>query len=465
MELRWPLQRAESQSSADASQTASWAAVRSWLQLSVGALLLAGLFALLVAIARTPWFQTSLREDYFRLSLVGHVTFSLNVWLLGFTAALWAYSRARLTSPAWSLVGRSGLMLAVAGSVLMGTAAVGGLGMPLMVDYLPVLDHPVFLGGLALFLGGVVFEAGVFLASTARARGPLPLYVRALLVPAVAYLAATLTIVVALASGWEHDWATVAWGAGHLIQSGNSAAMVAAWLLLLRADLPAVSQALIRAVLPLYLLPAAIIPLSYLMPGEYPNGLVGAVTWVAVGVPTVTACVLVAVEGIRRHTVRVAQVYLAISMLLFALGGLASALGLEGDTRVTAHYHGTVGAVTVAFMGLVYGLLPSFAARVRWRGIARVQPALYGLGLLFLIGGLFWASSFGGQRKAYEAFAEQTSFFGPMGMFGAGALFALLGGAAFVWAAGAALLKRPSVAEDRTAGPVSTLRSAWFEHR
>ncbi|MDP6421164.1 MAG: hypothetical protein QF672_07515, partial [SAR202 cluster bacterium] len=108
---------------------------------------------------------------------------------------------------------------------------------------------------------------------------------------------------------------------------------------------------------------------------------------------------------------------------------------------------------TVAFMGVAYWLLPSLKLKLCLPRLARLQPLLYGGGLLMLIAGLFWASNYGGQRKASEAFAQHSNVVGPMGLFGLGALLAVAGGVSFVLGMGVSLLTgapKPSPAPSET---------------
>lgn len=421
----------------------SLAVATGWLRLGIASLLLAGIFAVLVAVARSPGIQGIVGEHYFRISLVGHVTFSLNVWLLSFAALLWTLVPIGMGLSPHAWMSQGSLWTATLGAAAMAGAAVLGLGQPSLTDYVPVLEHPIFGFGLIAFLAGVGLCAAHFLLVLGGRRGPLPLHARALRIAAVACLTALGTFIVAWAAGWEMDWATLAWGPGHLLQVVNAAAMIAAWWLLWGAGRARRSQALLEAALPLFLLPAALVPLLYLLPDPPLRGMVSSLTWSGVAVPTVVALIVIGRGVFTASRFTVSTVSLVVSLLLYAAGILAAILGLEGDTRVTAHYHGTVGAVTVAFMGLAYRLTSALGFRLRLPGLAWIQPLLYGFGLMLLIAGLFWASSFAGQRKVFEAFAQHPGLVGPMGLFGLGAILAILGGALFVLGLGASLWARP----------------------
>ncbi len=244
-----------------------------------------------------------------------------------------------------------------------------------------------------------------------------------------------------------HEWGT---GArvrekqigGHVISHNFRDGMLAAWLLMLGTGLPTVLRRLLLVSLIVFVIPTIFVPILYLMPGPASLDTVLRITWFGVVVPTGIAWAIVGLMVARTRRVTLILIPLVVSLLLYSVGVLAAILGLEGDTRVTAHYHGTVGAVTVAFMGLSYHMLPGLGVRLRLPKSAAFQPLLYGLGLFLLIAALFWASNYGGQRKAFEAFAKVPGVFGPTGLFGLGAALAMAGGAAYVLSLGVSVAGR-----------------------
>jgi cytochrome c oxidase subunit 1 len=131
------------------------------------------------------------------------------------------------------------------------------------------------------------------------------------------------------------------------------------------------------------------------------------------------------------------------SMLFLAVGGLVALGGLPGDVRVTAHYHSTVGAVTIAYMGLTYRLLGPTARRAPATLARGVQLLLYGGGVGLLVCGLFWAGLEGSARKAFESFGGEVSLASPGGLVMLGGTVAALGGVWFVSAAAWRLTGRP----------------------
>jgi|DewCreStandDraft_5_1066085.scaffolds.fasta_scaffold00018_5 hypothetical protein len=418
--------------------------VRAWLALAVGALTMAGLFVLPVLGARLPFFQELVSPETFRVALAGHVTFSLNVWLLGYAALLWTAALARRGAPLRGWAG-AGPLLALAGMSSLAASVLFGAGSPVLADYVPVLDHPLFLAGLALFFVGVGTVAVHYLAHVAGRTGGPAAEDAALQWAALAFIAA----LPAAATAWSRGVATaqgLAWGPGHLFQVVHTGALLAAWCRLFGRPLPAWGQAVLRAVLPLLAIPAVAIPWLYALPGPVRAGEMALVTWWATGVPLTVALVVLTAEMLRRR--QRPDAALLWSMLFLVVGGLVALGGLLGDVRVTAHYHSTVGAVTIAYMGLTYRLLGLTARRALATLARSIQLLLYGGGVGLLVSGLFWAGLEGSARKAFESFGGRLSLASPAGLVMLGGTVAALGGVWFISAAAWQLAGRSwSVAE------------------
>jgi hypothetical protein len=413
--------------------------VRTWLALAVGALTMAGLFVLPVLGARLPFFQELVSPEAFRVALAGHVTFSLNVWLLGYAALLWTAALARRGAPLRGWAG-AGPLLALAGMSSLAASVLFGAGSPVLADYVPVLDHPLFLAGLALFFAGVGIVAVHYLAHVAGRTGGPAAEDAALQWAALAFIAA----LPAAATAWSRGVATaqgLAWGPGHLFQVVHTGTLLAAWCRLLGRPLPARGQAVLRAVLPLLAIPAVAIPWLYALPGPVRAGEMALVTWWATGVPLTVALLVLTAEMLRGR--QRPDAALLWSMLFLAVGGLVALGGLPGDVRVTAHYHSTVGAVTIAYMGLTYRLLGPTARRAPATLARGVQLLLYGGGVGLLVCGLFWAGLEGSARKAFESFGGEVSLASPGGLVMLGGTVAALGGVWFVSAAAWRLTGRP----------------------
>jgi len=121
------------------------------------------------------------------------------------------------------------------------------------------------------------------------------------------------------------------------------------------------------------------------------------------------------------------------SLALFGAGGLIGLAITGSNVKIPAHYHGSIVGVTLAFMGLVYYLLPRMGFGRPQGRLARLQPALYGGGQLLHIVGLLWSGGYGVQRKVAggEQVLHTAEQVAGMGLMGLGGLLAVAGGVVF----------------------------------
>ncbi len=125
---------------------------------------------------------------------------------------------------------------------------------------------------------------------------------------------------------------------------------------------------------------------------------------------------------------------LIFSIILFGVGGIIGFMISGSDVRVTAHYHGSIVGVTLAFMGMTYHLLPHLGFRKVTGRAARWQPGIYGTGQLMHIIGLAWSGGYGVQRKTAgaEQGLEKFEQIAGMGLMGLGGLISIIGGVIFL---------------------------------
>ena len=115
------------------------------------------------------------------------------------------------------------------------------------------------------------------------------------------------------------------------------------------------------------------------------------------------------------------------------------------DTRTPAHYHGVIGGVNVAAMGLIILFVLPLLSRglVKWKAM-RAAFWLYGLGQLLHSLGLFVAGGYGAPRKVSDTAPGMDvigNWIGHVGI-GIGGVIAVLGGIMFIWIAGKRALQR-----------------------
>jgi heme/copper-type cytochrome/quinol oxidase subunit 1 len=104
------------------------------------------------------------------------------------------------------------------------------------------------------------------------------------------------------------------------------------------------------------------------------------------------------------------------------------------DVTVPAHYHGSIVAVTLAYMGVTYHLLPRLGFREPRGRLTVWQPWIYSTGQLLHVIGLAWSGGYGVQRKtAGEAqLLDGIEKIAGMGLMGLGGMIAVIGGVLFL---------------------------------
>lgn len=416
-----------------------------WLGLALGSLLVAGLFAFAIAMARTPLVQLLPTPATFYTFLVGHVTFALTVWLLCALCLVAIIVAAQGGAPVSGRVAGVGAGIAGVGVVFMAVSAFLGLGQPLLNDFVPVLDHPLFYLGLALTTLGVLLPLGGFLLTYPRWRELTAESMGASLAAITVVVSmAVMAVMVATVSpeGVEHAvWVrSLFWGPGQVLLFAETMLMATAWVMLVKLVAPSHQswEPWARRAMFLYL-PFLAVLVSALLGGDAGRNatvdrwVANAISGPGLGLPSILLMGLV-VTQLLKSPVRpwagpraAARMALIGSILLYSTGGLIAAAGFRSDLRVPAHYHGTVGAVTLALMGIVICVLGRQRAR-----LARWQPALYGGGLTIMIVGLYWAGLLGAPRKTFGFQWADLPAIVAMNVMGLGAFLAVVGGALFI---------------------------------
>lgn len=421
---------------------------RGWLWLGLLALIGSGVFSVLLVLARTPGINRLLPgTDFFRVALVVHVDLSVLVWFISIAGLLWSINSSR----AGLLWGWASLALAGSGTFIMSIAAFVAPGEAIMANYIPMLDSKVFVAGLLIFaMGATVLVLRSLLG--APKVGPLTDGTSAMRFGMSA--SAVATAVALLAFAWSYAvvphslsgktyYEILFWGGGHALQFTWTLLMLVAWLWIGSACgvRTLLSPRLTVLMLALALVSVFVTPYAYLAYDVASVEHRNLHTWgMRLGGGIAIAPIALSTWlGLRNaskssEVVRPLRAALVSSMLLFAAGGIIGAFISGNNVKIPAHYHGCIVGVTLAFMGLVYHLLPQLGyGSVRGK-LATAQPYLYGAGQLMHIVGLVWSGGYGVQRKVAGAdqvlrTAGETA---GMGLMGLGGMVAIIGGLLFV---------------------------------
>lgn len=447
------------------------AEMRGWVVLAAGSLAIAGVFALLVAMSRIPKIATVLpwMADFFSKGLVIHVVFSFVVWFLAVFALMATLASYRIAAPepprlAWAgQVGRG--LVSLSFPFLLVPAFFRGTEASLN-NYVPAIDHPYYAGGLILLFLGILFPAIRLVANVLARKAPLDGLSFAATAGVYVYVIALVCVVLAArgvdkGQGAYGFYETLFWGGGHVLQFLNVIMLVGGWFVLGRSAFgqDPMDATVFRMAVLLLALAVTPAPVFYFVFATRPEKLTALFTAIQYGLgpPSVIAAgalFLTAWKGRDpsqtlpwRHLGFLA---IALSVLVFAIGGSFGFLVDGHDTRTPAHYHGVIAGVNLVMMGLFLTVfLPAIG-----RGIdtatrkARAQVLLFGLGQAAACVGLFWAGGYGAPRKVagYSGTLVDGAVVG-MYLNGIGALVAIIGGVIFIWTVLAAAFRAASGGE------------------
>lgn len=430
-----------------------------WFGLALSALGLSALFALALVVARTPFLAQG--ASFFRTALVLHVDLAVWVWFLAMAAGIWSLQAGAAGWFRWTL-----LILAALGTLAMLASPLGDGAIPILTNYLPIIDHPFFATGLIVF---VLAAAATGLALLPSLRNQAQRRER--LAPALAVAALLVSVAVLLiditapsaADGGPAGIDSLLWGTGHAVQFVHVLLMMGAWHALAGelAAHPGWSGRAFPWLLAVAFLPVLGAPAVALL---HPAGTVEhrayfteLMRWGSWPGAAILGLALVArlMETRQQRALSLDEKALALSIFLFGAGCLAGT-AIHGESlAVPAHYHGTVGAVTLAYLAWLRRMSLASGTITEWPPLAGRLPLHYGFGIAILVAGLSAAGAMGIPRKAPHAdiAADSGAYFLAMGAAGIGGFIALTAVAIYVMAVFRAAAgfrpERPTAKRDR----------------
>ena len=439
------------------------AELRGWCGLALLSLAVAGVFALLVALSRVPGAEkvAVLPIDFFDKGRGVHVVFSFVVWYLSVLGALLCVAAHRVGGgrPPASGLAKLALWCGYASAALLFVPGFLG-GEASLNNYVPVIVDPVYYAGLALLAVSLILATLRFGLCLPRRAGPLDPVSLGTVNAAILYLLALFCMAIAAGhllsdpiDGTFHE--NLFWGGGHILQFVNVAMLIGAWYLLggLALEWPLTRPNLLSLAQVILLAAAVLGPLFYVLFDAFSAEQRAAFTWLqyAFAAPTIFVVAFAAQTLVDRRRdgglpwAHPALLCLVLSIAVFALGGFLGIFVDGADTRTPAHYHGVIGGVNLAFMGLFYCFFLNLMGRGPEPGRAvRLSIWFYALGQALHSLGLFLAGGYGAPRKTAGADQGIEALGAMIGLYGmgVGALVAVAGGVMFIWIAGRRLLAR-----------------------
>ncbi len=434
-----------------------------WLQLGIAALIATGIFSILLAMARTPYIKDLFPwNNFFQTAMVVHVNLSVLMWFLPCAGIIWTYncSDRHLN---WGL---SALYLAIIGTIVVVASPFVDSGMPLMNNYFPVIEGPIFFTGMSIF--GIGFAILVIrsllyslpLGTLEEGTTGLRVGIYAAAITAAMAICAIIWAYFAIPDSVEHEqyYEVLFWGGGHVLQFTHTLLMLVTWMWL--ASVSGIRLSLTpRVTGTIFGLGIALVFITPLIYMGYDIMSSKASTWftrlMAAGSGMAPIPLGLAILGgllfskkthqtIDNPALKTALIY---SILMFAIGGLFGFLLQlqQNSTLTTAHYHASNGAVTIAFMGLCYLLLPLLGFQKPDLRLANIQAHAFGLGQVLHVLGLAWAGGYGMKRKIAGDEQSLDNIQQTLGMtvMGIGGLIAVVGGLLFLIVMIRAMRHRP----------------------
>jgi cytochrome c oxidase subunit 1 len=360
----------------------------------------------------------------------------------------------------------------------------------LFTSYPPLQAHPLYYLGMILFAVGALIVTLHFFATLVVAKregayqGSIPLVsfgaltaaiiaVITLLHGAVIYIPALLWSLGYMGMDAQ-IYRMVWWGLGHSSQQINVSAHVAIWYLMaaLTVGGVVVNEKISRMAFVLYILFISMASAHHLLvdPGMGPAWKVWNTSYamyLAVLASMVHGFTVPAgiemgqrLRGYTRSTFEWLKKApwsdpgfsgAALSLVIFGFfGGITGVtIGTEqiniiahNTLRVPGHFHTTVvGGTALAFMAVTYYVLPLiFRKRVAFWGLAKIQPYLFGIGIVILAMSMIFQGIFGVPRRHWDVgFSNapfQVEYHPAVQLFqatmGIGGLLAIAGGLAYI---------------------------------
>ncbi len=415
-----------------------------WFVLAILFLGIGGGFAFLVGMSRTPFGYRYFPADYLHHALVGHVIMAILLWLLSFAVVLWSLTFKGIEP-------KMTRWMAILGALMITIAVLLGRGDAIPNNYVPTIDTPIFLIGIAIFFLGFALNAFSYLREGMRALFSSNLMVGAIASSVIIAVIMVISMVFSLIlQGGDTVpilyYERLFWIPGHIQQVMSGALLVAVWYALLgrmEGSRPS-SWPFLRYVtiaFPISALILFIIPFTGDPIARNAKIAAEAIYGIGLGIP-IFFHVIHILMNMGRGGRSVASLTLIFSMTIYTLGMAIAYSGFGNDLRVPAHYHGAVTSLTLALMGLSYYLLKECKEKLFGECIARVQPIIYGVGMIFFILGLFVSGLFGAPRKTYGvSFTSDPIVLSALTVMGIGTLLAVAGGILFVFYTTMSLLK------------------------
>jgi hypothetical protein len=407
--------------------------MRLWLKLAITSLAVAGLLSIALFAARTPYLQNYLPyEHFFDSALIVHVDLSVVIWLLSICSCIWCV----LLEEKFIFYAKIACILSWIGMVLVAISPFIGENIPIKNNYIPVIINVTFFSGLSFFCCGIVFQLFLALFNfkiTKKSNFYLCIYSTGViaLIAVITFILSHFLLTNGIANNIKLDSAyyyeMLFWGGGHILQFVFVQMMQVAWLILILRNKDDVNLK-IKLLFIINLLFALTGLLSFFYPllsAEFNQFFTLHMRYFGGVTPVLTAIYLI-------FNYRNLNSFFYCSVILFAIGGIIGVMITDSNVTIPAHYHGSIVAVTISFMGMVYLLMTKLGYNLRAPKFYYLQPIILTIGQILHVFGLAWSGGYGALRKTPGAVLSFEAQLG-MGIMGFGGLLAVIGGIMFLY--------------------------------
>lgn len=441
-----------------------------WLKNGIIALAIAGLYSIILVLLRTPQLSHFFTDkSMFKSALVIHVNLSVLVWLLSIMAMSWSLNKFKTGfENVYS-------MLAFLGMMLVALSPLHPESVPVMNNYIPMLENIVFIVGLSLFGAGILCFAvqtvftsfikcsegygGRLVAITNFTSSLMFILVWCCFTLSYKQLDALVEIV---PLDLDFYYEMLYWSGGHLLQFIYTQLLMIVLLLLVETwkggEIKFSSIYEVLLALNFFLSLAVFVGHARfdLADGVFKEFYTLHMIYTGGIVPTIFIALLYfeIFQERKKNTAGFIPVSFFASSLLFLSGGLIGVVISGVNVTIPAHYHGSIVGISVALMGLSYlvcfrhkvqenisdnlGVVSQFLVYTQkdspQQGVkaASWQVLILTVGQLLHVAGLALAGGYGVLRKTPGGeIALSAKIY--MGMVGGGGLIAIIGGLMFVY--------------------------------
>jgi len=463
-------------------------------------LMVGGILGLMMVLTRWQAVHLLDAEWFYRL-LTLHGIAMLVAWIIFFEMAVLYFASAvvlssRLAAP-WA--GWLQYVLMLVGAAIVTVQILLGNADVMFTSYVPLKASHWYYLGIILFAVGAIVGCIVFFATLVVAKhektyqGSLPLVTFGAAAAAIIAITTLAHGAIVFIPTWlwaaglipmmdPESYRLIFWGFGHSSQQINVCAMVAIWYMLgtLTVGAKPVNEKVSRVAFVMYILFINIASEHHELvdPGlsaAHKTWNTGyfmhlAVLASMIHAYSVPAQIEVALrkKGYTKGTFEWLKKapwgnpgFSALVLSLIGFGFLGGIMGVVYGTeqlniinhntlRIPGHFHATVVAgTTLAFMGVTYYVLPlMFRREVIFPGLAKLQPYVFGIGIMTFSTSMMFAGGFGVSRRQWDMTGVEAPFqvnFDAivdmtMAVVGVSGVLAVVGGAMFVLLAVGTLL-------------------------